>query len=310
MTGLLDEPQQEQSGLLKFLTSPEFNGFSQGLLAAGNSNQPVSFMQALGAGGAGVQQGKEKARAKEIEEMLLKLKVHSAMKGSASEEKIRRLQETLGIDEKTAVGIADGAIKVVTDPVSGEHKIINLGTGTGSPIGSQPANPVSPQINQPSANTPEQRTSLYELSEKTAGPLPAIKRAASVPAGWLGMDVGGEEIQAGTTMQNAQNELISALQFNPKYAEGERNNLKKEISIEPKILDSDITLQNRMQSVGGSIKKRLVDAERDAADPSLPAETRRMAAHNASKYRNFLPLLDAPEGNRQGGKRSLDEIFR
>lgn len=242
-------------------------------------------------------------------------------KGSSlpvAEQKIGRLQESLGVDRPTAVGIVDGAIKVVTDPMTNQPFIVNVATGQKSQLNSgaqniQPNASVPSPVQAPNANVsaPKQPSpSLYDLADDTAGFVPAAKRAYSAVAGQIGLPIATKAIESAQTMEIAKNDLIRALAINPRFAEGELKRLSKEINIAPSMIDSPAAKKARMRSMDLSLTTRLRNAERDAQDATLPLDTRIAQAANASAIRNFLPILNVPDVQTQDtSKPSLSDIF-
>jgi hypothetical protein len=230
----------------------------------------------------------------------------------AAEQKINRMMESLGVDRATAVGIADGAVKVITDPMTNQPFMVNMATGTQQPLNMQQQRSAqfdAPQQEQQPQRAAGGKVSLYDLAGETAGILPSIKRTASALTGQIGLPIAEKSINAAQQMEIAKNDLVRALAVNPRFAEGELKRLSKEISIAPSAFDSSPALRQRMQAINTQLVSKLQNAQRDARDTSLPLDTRKAQASNAQAIKNFLDSLNVPQET-QTQKRSLDDIFQ
>lgn len=247
----------------------------------------------------------------------LKATQSRAQSTSAAEEKISRIQQSVGVDRETAVKIADGVVKVVTDPVSGRSSIIDLSTamrGLGEPeqLPPQAAPSQPPGAVQQTQSMPEERQSLYSLADKTAGMTSGLRSlwnstAAQIP----GIPADEQTESARQTMGLASNELIRSLSINPRFPVGEIERLEKEVNISPASWDSTPALRARMRSLDTYLRNRHRDALTDASNASLPADIRKAQISNASAIESFLRVLDVPQSGstQQQGAKSLDDIF-
>jgi hypothetical protein len=88
--------------------------------------------------------------------------------------------------------------------------------------------------------------------------------------------------------------MIRALTVNPKFPVAEQDRILEEIKIRPGMFTSVAVMQSRMESIAQDLMLRAEQAERDAADQSMPQATRAAQRQNAADIRNFLPILGVP----------------
>jgi hypothetical protein len=175
-------------------------------------------------------------------------------------------------------------IRVVTDPVTGQHAFANIRTREIEPAGIA-AVPDTPA-------TPPQ--TLWQASEMpmTTGVAPAAAQAAQNIAGQVGIQIVPPEMTERRQMfTTAQRDLIRALANNPRFPVAEMENIQREINLEPGAFVDPQSLQARMRSVDASLRTRLQNEERAAANRTLPVESRRNAASAANEIRNFLAIM-------------------
>jgi hypothetical protein len=235
----------------------------------------------------------------------------------ARERRIRDIMDTYGVDRRVALGVVDNTIRVATDPVTGQHTLIDTLAGQNRSLAPASTTPAAPLVTGPRANAapppaaepapaaaparaaaPAPRQSLYELAQTpfTTGAFPAAAAAGQSVLGQVGANIVDpmftERRQA---FSNAQGDLIRSLSLNPRYPVAEMQRIRQEINVEPGVLTDPQTLLARMRSVDSSLRNRLANEERAAADTSLPAATRRDAATAANDIRNFITTLGVPQ---------------
>lgn len=152
--------------------------------------------------------------------------------------------------------------------------------------------------NQPSQ---QGQPTIWELAEDIAGPIPAAQAAAGrIP--FVGSAIGG----GGDVASNRQyvrtqiSQMVDALSINPRNPVALVEMIRKEIDVDPKIMDDPAAYRKRIEGVGRALTERLVEETNAANDPSLPAKTRQDAATVADTIRNFQQKLMPPQvKNRQ-----------
>jgi len=229
-------------------------------------------------------------------------------KPSAMEGKIEEIQNSFGVDRKTAAGIATGTISIKTDPVSGSHYLVNAATGEAQMLSYQ-GSTVSPTATR--EGSPEKSSTEIGQDAQSSGNT-LWNSVDGVPGvvGWLTEQYGrvagqvpGVDIGAGPTeiMDNrqmfrlAQNDLIRSLSINPRFPVAEMNRIKGETDIEPNIWDSPAAIKARMDTLDGFLRNRLQNERRAAQDRELPVDTRQAAAQAVNDITNFLGILGVPK---------------
>jgi hypothetical protein len=201
------------------------------------------------------------------------------------ERKIQALQSQ-GLSRPDAENIVDRNLDIQINPATGRVVLTDLVTRrvTELPVGGGGERTA----------IPESKT-LYSLAgEGATGLAPAIAETGSKVTGQIGGPVAAKVTQRRQAIRTAQQDLIRALSVNPRFPVAEQERIRKEISIDPSILDSDESLRARMRAVDQALRIRLSQAERDANDPNLPEDLRSSQAQNAAAIRNFLDLMGVP----------------
>jgi hypothetical protein len=227
-------------------------------------------------------------------------------------ERDRRIDDIMAthrVDRATASGIVDGIIRVVTDPVTGEHTFANTLTQQVAPANAAAASGAPAAAPMPPAATPAPAPAaaatspatppqtLWQASEMpmTTGVAPAVAQAVQNIAGQVGIQVVPPEMTERRQMfTTAQRDLIRALANNPRFPVAEMESIQREINLEPGVFVDPQSLQARMRSVDASLRTRLQNEERAAANRTLPVESRRNAASAANEIRNFLAIMGVP----------------
>lgn len=218
---------------------------------------------------------------------------------TSSEQKIERLINNLGVDRETATKISDGIFKVAVDPVTSTPFLVDLASGTTKPLSSSVQGNKPEGIPVPSAE--ETPSSLYGSAESIAGVAPAALDILSRTVGQIpGVPVAGTTLENRQTAENIQGMVARAFANNPRYAEGERKQIIKDFSIEPSLVDSPEAYRARLRSIDKNARMRLKEAEKDAANPELPADYRKAQAQAATTLKQLLPRIGAPQGVAEG----------
>lgn len=185
----------------------------------------------------------------------------------------------------------------------GEGQFVTVPTVSAAVLQPQaPSMRAIPQQQQPgsrgivSGTAGSRQPTLYELADKTAGAVSAVKDMYGRVAGQFGLPVPAETTKARQTMEVEKNALLRALSNNPRFPVGEMERLEKEINISPSMFDSPQSLKARMESIGQSLTRRLADEQRAAQDLTLPVEARKAALEAANNIRNFVARLGVPSG--------------
>lgn len=224
----------------------------------------------------------------------------------AKEKQIERIMRTQGVDEKTAVSIADGLKRVVTDPVSGNAFLVDMIDGSSKRLSPEGFSKEDPPIAPSQSNDDE----ISSIRNENVDSLPAqedinlIEASKKGTGAWSAMqDLYGrivgqafdtsnvdDTIEARQTLESAQNEMIRALSLNPRYPVAEINRIKKEFSIAPNVYDSPSAFKARLKAIRRHLTKAGVQAGKNARDTTLPADVRKGAMQSLGAIKSFLDI--------------------
>lgn len=216
--------------------------------------------------------------------------VSGTSKPSAMDRKIQAIMQTQGVDQRTATGLATGTLKPITNPVTGITELVDLTTGVARPL-------VGDGQSQGDASPVPDEDKLFNRTTGVAGVPGAIVEGAQATLGQaFDLGPGAAEItQNRTAFRAATRSLVRALANNPRFPVAEMNAIRKEIAIEPAIMDNERALQARMAEIDDVLSNRIAQNLRTAGDPSLPAKQRADARQAAVEMQNFLETLGVPD---------------
>ena len=199
-----------------------------------------------------------------------------------------------GVDPVRAQRLVDGHIRTEIVPSLGVAREVDAVGGTAREV---PLAQAEPQF-QTLADSGGKRSTLYEIaaSGAIAGAAPAVEEFYARTFGQLpGVNVNTKVVQLRQELTTASSELIRALSINPRFPVGEVDRIKEEVKIAPSMLDSTPALTARMRGIDSSLRIRLENETRAAADTSLPQETRTAASQASKDIKNFLDRLGAKD---------------
>ena len=151
----------------------------------------------------------------------------------------------------------------------------------------------SPAPSQPAvASAPPERT-IWEMSDLISGPVPAAKALGHKLPIVGGLVPGGPETQAMTDVEIKNREFINTLQKSPRFSEGEREILEKELSIAPELIQRGESYRNRIIGVDDALSRRGEAARKDAESGGTP-EIKKQAIKDWTLIQNFRQNLGIP----------------
>lgn len=165
-----------------------------------------------------------------------------------------------------------------------------------APAASQPTNaPSTPQTPGASGRT------VWERRGSVAGPVAAftsaVNRVPGVGPAIVGAAVGEEQVHQldadRAFVENASNDLVRVLQNNPRFSEGEREAIKKEVSISPEAWRSKESYEARLIGIADALSKRRQDAMNNLAG-NISAEQRKQSMDTVQAIENFMGTLGLP----------------
>jgi hypothetical protein len=225
------------------------------------------------------------------------------------EQRIARIMER-GVSREDAIGIADGVFQVVTNPLTGSSEIVDKASGAARPLVAQMSNQQTQQTPQPprsesTAPPLEQANNFFGLSPSKAPIYPILSKASGMEStaqrgaasmlGQVGISYAQDHVAATQNLQLAANLLTKALQNNPRYAEGERKQVREDVGILPSFLNSPVELRTKFEQLNIILTDHLKDDLAVAQNPNLPMEMRKQAYQGAMDIAKFLNAAGMPQ---------------
>jgi hypothetical protein len=202
------------------------------------------------------------------------------------DKKIRDYQETLNLPEEDSIKLADGLFSVKPNPVDGTVQLIDeVGQVVREIEVDRPPVPIP---------SPKKGETLLDLIQYATGPINTVAAAISVPLAWANLPTADKVVSARQVFSTTNQDFIRALQNNKRYPMGEREAITEEISMLPKFIDDPKLMRVRALALRGALEVRADQAQRDADDPSNPADFRGGAKQAVSDIRNYLATLGEP----------------
>jgi len=254
----------------------------------------------------------------------------SRQKPSAAEAEISRFMDAFNVSRQTAVKWQSGLTRIVTDPITGAHVLIDLTNpnaaairldtvssqgvppdGEGQPAAAQGQLPDGAEQTEAAQGVPldgagqtaarqknEEPTTLWSLTDIATGVAATLRAGETELVGQLpGVRVRERALETTRARQAFSveaNNLIRALSINPKFPVGEINRIREEIAITPSIFRSSEGLRERMIAVDEGLLRRLENERRTSKDPAMSATARQNSLQAANDIENFLEALGVP----------------
>ena len=135
---------------------------------------------------------------------------------------------------------------------------------------------------------------VWNMAELVTGVGPSVINSAG-RAPIVGDNIGNAQItQAKTYVTNLSRDLIKVLQNNPRYAEGERQAIENEVSIDGSVWDNPTAYKNRLIGLDDALQKRAQFAYKTANNPNVGREERISAMNILNAVVNFRQNLGIP----------------
>jgi hypothetical protein len=135
---------------------------------------------------------------------------------------------------------------------------------------------------------------IWERSASLAGPVAAATEMGRRIPGISGLIEGSETVQDRTFARNFQRGVVTALQQSPRYAEGEREAIAREVQILGSIVDTDANYRDKLAGLDDALRLRQQTAEQTADDRGQPAEVRRDATAVANLVQQIRQTIGVP----------------
>jgi hypothetical protein len=133
---------------------------------------------------------------------------------------------------------------------------------------------------------------LFEAAESGTGIIPVTTSfIAKFP--FMGDTAVGEQ-QATTFLRNSVNQLNRAIATNPRFAEGERQQIQAELDLTPSLLDNPAAMRNRLIGLDDLMGRLEREALAKGEMTNLKAEDRGLAREKAADIRKIRDLVGLP----------------
>lgn len=140
---------------------------------------------------------------------------------------------------------------------------------------------------------PKPGDTLYEMASDATGPgnyaVGAAGRVADLIPGVDLPEWAQPTVEAQAKFKSNMRTLVRSLSETRAFREQEY--ILSELSTMPALLKGEGTLQTQIDSLRDVLQRMLAQEERDSQDPAVGRESQKLAQANASKIRNFLPVL-------------------
>jgi hypothetical protein len=163
-------------------------------------------------------------------------------------------------------------------------------TGQGS-TAPTPATMLAPGALPPQAAGAPTRDTVFGAAQASVGPGPAFKSfVAGLPV------VGGEseETRLRTFTTTTMRELVSAMQNNPKFPEGEREAIAAEIGNPLKVISNPGDFRSSVMGLDESLLRRQLSSEKIVANQNIPVERRKIEEDKALEIKRIRETLGVP----------------
>jgi len=174
------------------------------------------------------------------------------------------------------------------------------GTGAAAPAGGAAGAPATGGM--PSVGMP----TLLSMAGRATGPINVTQAfLGRYTPGFFG-ELSAGPIQADAFVSNAINRINRSIATNPRFAEGERQSIKKELDLLPSLLRDEAAFSNRLVGIDLLLERLERDALAGSEDKSIKVDERLAAANDLRLIRNTrdlmgvkdLPLIDPNDPER------------
>jgi hypothetical protein len=212
----------------------------------------------------------------------------------------RFIQDAMSRGSGIYGGMASGATAPGSTPRPGETIQLDINGQTmgqavvdASGRWSMPAPPESSASPAPAGGAPA--VTIWEMADDIAGPAPAVAAAlGSTPVIGSAFDGGGKTAENRQYVRTQISQMIDALSINPRNPVALVEMIRKEINVDPKVMDDPSAYRRRIEGVTRALTERLMEENQAGKNPDLPVKTRQDALEVANTIGNFLQKLMPP----------------
>jgi hypothetical protein len=164
----------------------------------------------------------------------------------------------------------------------------------------QPTAAAAPQASG-APSTPSGERTIWDRRRSIAGPVAAATAGVNrvpfvgplIAGGLMGEEETRKTEEDRRFVENASRDLVRILQNNPRFAEGEREAIEKEISIGPEAFRSQKSYEAKLIGIAQSLSARKRDAQAALAG-EISLEERKRNMDNIQGIDNFMRNLGLP----------------
>lgn len=200
----------------------------------------------------------------------------------------------------TAAAGATPPMTATERPASSAGAVSSSGAGapagTSAPAGGPPATETRPPAGQPTEVAGRPTTTIWDEASNITGPWPKVMETLGQTPG-IGRFMPAQQFaMARQRVTQAQTQLTTILQNSPRYAEGEREQIRESINIESKLWDDPPAFQDRLMGIDEALAEREQYASDVASGKLGPVsrELRQQALNIQAGIQSFRGQLGVP----------------
>jgi len=136
---------------------------------------------------------------------------------------------------------------------------------------------------------------MYGSASEVTGVGAAVERGIrSIPIGLISGSVSGKSTQMVALNKQRTADLVTTLQRNPRYSEGERERIRQDLDIDPGAITSEDSYKDKLRAVDANLRERLKQALQTLENRDSTKQDVDWAMQAVPAIRNFLQRLGAP----------------
>jgi hypothetical protein len=173
------------------------------------------------------------------------------------------------------------------------------------PIQAPPADPLRAANEMFGLMSAEQP--LYGRLSEATGAVSGLQKGIGQVLGQAGIRYGADYTAASQALATEANSLVKALQQNPRYAEGERKQVREDVGILPSLLNSPEQARVKLEELDRTLRRYLSDEIQISRNESMPKERRQQAMMTSVDIARFLNAAGVPQ---RGGASNIEQILQ
>jgi hypothetical protein len=221
---------------------------------------------------------------------------------TAMDAKIAEMMSSLGVDRRTAAGIATGAVKVVTDPVNNRPFLVDLASGSTRALAMPQTAQAEPQPTAQAPATPtaqSQMPTAYDAVSGSTGVVPAVRRAVSATIGQAAPSLSAPDIAEKDTVLGAVRQgLIEALSISGRPPVVEQERILKMIP-SGGALENPVDATAQLGTLKQIVERQIADDTTYSQRTDIPAKAAQEATERVRALRRVLGQIGEPPASQR-----------